>query len=306
METVIETIGLTKRYGALAAVDGVSLGVKKGEIYGFLGLNGAGKTTTIRMLLGMIRPSAGTAVVLGERIVPGKQGPWEKLGYLVETPYAYPELTVRENLQAVARLRGLAGEGQVRAILERLHLGEYGQVRARNLSLGNAQRLGLAKALIHSPEILILDEPSNGLDPAGIVEIRELLTSLSREAGTTVFVSSHNLGEISRITTRIGIIHRGTLIREMAREELDRVLSKTLLLDCRDREAAATFLEGKGWTVERTRDGLISLPSPAACEKPEEINTTLVEAGHPPLFLKTDQEDLESYFLRMIGEDRHE
>src|SRR5215468_2032232 len=208
----ISADGLTKHYGAIRAVDSVSLRVGRGEIYAFLGLNGAGKTTTIRMLLGMIRPSAGVAFLLGTPVHADARELWAQVGYLVETPHAYPELTVRENLEVFRRLRGLRDEHVVERIIERLALTAYADRRAGTLSLGNAQRLGLAKALLHDPALLLLDEPANGLDPAGVVEVRDLLRSLTREKGVTVFMSSHILGEVSRLAGRVGIIHEGRLL----------------------------------------------------------------------------------------------
>src|SRR5262249_34704690 len=154
------------------AVEGLSLRVAEGELYAFLGLNGAGKTTTIRMLLGMIRPSRGTVRVLGTRVRPGQREPWRQVGYLVETPHAYPELGVRENLEAARRLHPGTPRAAVDQTIEQLGLAAYADRRAGTLSLGNAQRLGLAKALLHRPRLLLLDEPANGLDPAGIVEVR--------------------------------------------------------------------------------------------------------------------------------------
>jgi ABC-2 type transport system ATP-binding protein len=298
---VIETSGLTKRYGKLTAVDNVSLKVKKGEIYGFLGLNGAGKTTTIRMLLGMIRPMSGEVRIFGKRIGPMMENPWGKTGYLVELPYSYPELTVEENLDSVRLLRGINDKNSVSRIIGFLKLDVYKDVKARDLSLGNNQRLGLAKAMIHDPEILILDEPSNSLDPAGIVEIRELLQDISSRRGVTIFISSHNLDEISRIATRIGIIHQGKLIKEIDANELPKILERSLLIDTRDRKAAAKLLGEKGYSVAYNNGGSISLKDAAACERPEEVNRLLVQAGLPPYLLNVVQEDLESYFLRTIG-----
>jgi ABC-2 type transport system ATP-binding protein len=300
-EEIIKTDYITKLYGKLKAVDEVSLTVKKAEIYGFLGLNGAGKTTTIRMLLGMIRPASGKAFICGQRIVPGGCGPWEKVGYMVELPYSYPELTVKENLMATSRLRRLAGSSYSEEIISLLRLNAYADVKARNLSQGNNQRLGLAKALIHKPEVLILDEPSTGLDPAGIVEIRELLKDFALKDGVTVFVSSHNLDEISRIATRIGIIHTGRLVQEIDTDILDSVLERNLFLDTRDRGGAVSLLKDKGYEVKISENGMICIPSQEACEKPEAINELLVRAGFPPHHLDVVQEDLESYFLRVIG-----
>src|SRR5512142_1779375 len=212
MNLPIETDDLGKRYGKVIAVQHLSLRVAEGEIYAFLGLNGAGKTTTIRMLLGMIRPTAGFATVLQTRVSLGRREPWASVGYLVETPHAYPELTVTENLEVARRLHPGTPREAVNRIIERMGLGAYADRRAGNLSQGNAQRLGLAKALLHDPRLLILDEPANGLDPAGIVEVRELLLELTRQQGVTVFMSSHILAEVARLAQRLGIIHEGRRI----------------------------------------------------------------------------------------------
>src|SRR5512140_2686480 len=177
----IETEQLTKRYGDVLAVQSVDLRVTQGEIYGFLGLNGAGKTTTIRALLGMIRPSEGKIKVLGQEVGPAGRGPWARVGHLVESPSAYPELTVRENLEIARRLQGIAEASVTSKVIEQLGLAPYADRKAGTLSTGNLQRLGLARSLLHGPELLMLDEPANGLDPAGVVEIRELLRSLAHE-----------------------------------------------------------------------------------------------------------------------------
>jgi len=217
--TAIVTRSLTKRYRDVLAVDSLDLDVRRGEIYGFLGRNGAGKTTTIRMLLGLIRPSSGEVEVLGRRIVAGETEVFGRIGYLVESATAYPNLTVRENLDIQRRLTG-AKPGAVGDTIALLRLEPYAERRAEQLSLGNKQRLSLARALLHSPELLVLDEPANALDPAGIVEIRELLRSLADERGVTVFMSSHILAEVAHLADRIGIVHQGKLIEEASRKDL--------------------------------------------------------------------------------------
>lgn len=301
MSIILETENLTKKFATLSAVNTVSLSVHKGEIYGFLGLNGAGKTTTIRMLLGMIKPTSGESRFFGKQISPNQPGPWDKIGYLVETPYSYPELTVSENLAAVSKLRGLKSDSATKAIIDHLQLNAYANIKTKNLSLGNNQRLGLAKALIHKPEILILDEPSNGLDPAGIVEIRKLLGNMAFNQGVTIFISSHNLGEISKIATRIGIIHDGKLIQEMSAVKLDSVLKKTVQIRTRDNTSALRLISKENYSTETSDNGTIRIPDQRAVEHPETINTLLVNAGLPPHFLTVEQEDLEAYFLRTIG-----
>ena len=301
METVIETNNLTKRYGDITAVDGLSLRVAKGEIYAFLGLNGAGKTTTIRMLLGMVKPTLGEAHVLGSKIRIGEKKPWDSVGYLVETADSYPELTVRENLEAMRRLRPGTASQAVDRVIERLGLTEYTDRRAGTLSHGNKQRLGLAKALLHNPQLLFLDEPAIGLDPAGIVEIRNLLIELVREQGVTVFMSSHILGEVARLAQRIGIIHHGRLLQELDVDELERNRRRRLLVRARNGQAAHAVLASAGFTTEITSDGTIVMKDRMAIERPDDIATLLVNSGHPPTMLNVEEEDLEHYFLRLIG-----
>ena len=175
------------------------------------------------------------------------------MGYLVETPHAYPELTVRENLEVFRRLRGLRDANAVERTIERLALTPYADRRAGTLSLGNAQRLGLAKALLHDPALLLLDEPANGLDPAGVVEIRELLRELAHERGVTIFLSSHLLGEVARIATRFGVIHQGRLLEELSAAEMERQRARWLLVDARDREGARATLTAAGLVVDELR-----------------------------------------------------
>lgn len=301
MNLAIETENFVKRYGDVTAVNDLSLRVARGEIYAFLGLNGAGKTTTIRMLLGMIKPTAGQARVLGTPIRVGEKKLWRAVGYLVETADAYPELTVRENLEAMRRLRPGTGPRAVDRVIERLGLIEYADRRAGTLSHGNAQRLGLAKALLHNPELLILDEPANGLDPAGIVEIRNLLIELARDQGVTVFMSSHILGEVSRLAQRIGIIHQGRLLQELDVNELERNRRRRLVIRARDNQAARALLIGAGFSAEMILNDLIEVKDRAAIERPDEIATRLVNAGHAPTMLNVEEEDLEHYFLRLVG-----
>jgi ABC-2 type transport system ATP-binding protein len=298
MECAIETNGLSKFYGPVRAVDSVELRVGRGEIYGFLGLNGAGKTTTIRALLGMIRPSAGSVRVLGEPVGPNGRGPWKRVGHMVERPSAYPELTVRENLEVARRLQGFGERSATQRVIDLLALGEYADRRAGTLSTGNLQRLALARALLHEPELVILDEPANGLDPAGVVEIRGLLAGLSREKGVTVFMSSHILTEVDRLATRIGIIHKGRLIEELEAEKLEELRSRRLAVKTRDLPRAERALADAGFRC-KTVDGSIHLTEPRAIDKPEEIAVLLVAAGVPPVRLAVEQEDLEQHFLKL-------
>ncbi|HSJ90151.1 MAG TPA: ABC transporter ATP-binding protein, partial [Anaerolineales bacterium] len=299
----IETYQLTKRFGDVLAVDCVNLRVKPGEIYGFLGLNGAGKTTTIRALLGMIRPSAGKLRVLGRDVGPNGRGPWARVGHLVETPSAYPELTVRENLQVAARLHGISDSDAARRVIEQLNLGSYADRKAGTLSMGNLQRLGLARALLHGPELLILDEPANGLDPAGVVEIRELLQRLARKNGVTIFMSSHILTEVDQLATRIGIIHRGQLIEELDTDQLERLRSQQLEVKTRNLEAAQLSLRSAGYKF-RIEDETMVFDDEYAIEHPDDVARILVNAGNPPIRLAVVQQNLEDHFLQLTNDRR--
>lgn len=301
MNYAIETQGLSKFYGDVHAVDSVDLRVGVGEIYGFLGLNGAGKTTTIRVLLGMIAPSAGSARLLGQAIGPDGGGPWARVGHLVESPSAYPDLTTRENLEISRRLHGMADAGAVSRVIEQLSLTPYADRKAGTLSMGNLQRLGLARALLHRPELLILDEPANGLDPAGVVEIRELLAGLARE-GVTILMSSHILTEVDRLATRIGIIHQGRLIEELDADTMEELRAMRLMVQARDLSAAQTALASAGYSAELDRacESLV-IKDARAITGPDEVARLLVEAGTAPTRLGVEQENLEEHFLRLTG-----
>ncbi|MEP7135762.1 MAG: ABC transporter ATP-binding protein [Chloroflexota bacterium] len=300
MINAIETNQLTKRFGDVLAVDAINLRVGTGEIYGFLGLNGAGKTTTIRALLGMVRPSAGDVKVLGQALGPDGRGPWAQVGHLVESPSAYPELSVRENLDIARRLHAKQDSKIVDEIIERLVLGSYADRKAGTLSMGNLQRLGLARALLHEPELLILDEPANGLDPAGVVEIRDLLRSLAHEKGVTIFMSSHILTEVDKLASRIGIIHKGKLIEELDTQKLELLRAKHLEVQVRNLEAAQICLQSAGFKFT-IKDETILLNDAQALARPDYIAHILVNAGSAPTRLAIEQQNLEEHFLQLTG-----
>lgn len=232
--------GLHRSFGADAAVDGLDLEVLAGEVHAVVGLNGAGKTTLFRLLLGMLRPDRGSATVLGASATDAPRELWRRVGHLVAGPLAYPELTVRENLAAAARLHGLR-RSEVAAVVarqvDRLELGRWVDRRAGHLSTGNRQRLGLAAALVHDPDVLVLDEPANALDPAGVVLVRELLGQV-RAAGAAVLVSSHHLDELARIADRITVLHRGRVVGGLDPTGVD--LERTFFAMVHDADAAAT------------------------------------------------------------------
>lgn len=298
----IRTEELTKRYGTAVVVQEVSLSVQQGEVYGFLGLNGAGKTTTIRTLLGMIKPTSGEVFLFGQRVGEGGSKLWNRVGYMVEMPAAYPGFTVRENLLLMAKLRGLKPSDSVDRVMRELNLDAYADRKAKHLSLGNMQKLGLAKALLHNPDILILDEPTNALDPAGIVEIRELLIRLARQEGKTVFISSHILEEVAKMASRIGIIHKGVLLQEISAHEFENIRQKRLYVGVGgQREAARVALTDKGYLTREVNEGLLELADEKAVRHPEAVARLLADAGLPLSMLKVEEEELESYFLKTIG-----
>lgn len=304
-ELAVATNGLTKRYrGGVLAVDQVDLRVARGEIYAFLGLNGAGKSTTIRMLLGMIRPTAGHAELLGEPVRPDATQLWRRVGHLVESATAYPELTVRENLDVARRLAGVVDRRRVDAVIAELALEPYDRRRAATLSLGNLQRLALGRALIGEPELLLLDEPANGLDPAGVIEIRELIRRLASERGATIFMSSHILAEVERLATRIGILHRGRLVEELDADAFETRADRRLEVATRDVDVAERALRAAGLSPTRggaAANGRLELRDPRALNAPDEVARLLVSAGVPPLHLAIARESLEEHFVRLTS-----
>jgi ABC-2 type transport system ATP-binding protein len=251
-------------------------------------------------LLGMINPDNGTAFINGKKVHPNNTELWKDIGSLVEVPYAYPDLTVKENLEIFRRLRLIQDTKAVSSIMDKLQLTKYANRKAQNLSLGNVQRLGLAKALIHNPRILILDEPTNGLDPAGIFEIRELLLDLANNHGVTIFISSHILGEISKFSTRVGIIHDGSLIQEINTPQLELLCQKSLQISTRNNKMAKSILLKNEITAVEKNEHILEIRQEELINNPEKIAVLLVNNQIPPTLLRVYDEDLESYFLRTI------
>ena len=307
VKEAIKIVNLSKKYGKTLVVDELNLSIKSGEIVGFLGLNGAGKTTTMRMLLGLIKPTSGECYIQGNKVDQYNLEVLNEIGYIIETPYSYPDLTLQENLEIVSTLRGIRNKDIIDWVTEKLKLDQYKDKQVKHLSLGNVARLGIAKAIIHKPKILILDEPTNGLDPFGVIEVRELLKELANNLGTTVLISSHKLEEISKVATRIVIIHGGRLIREVESKELDLYLEKRLLVSGSNNKAMKEVLSAKGYQVNFKSDlennsCYLELIDTKSVESSEEIATLLVNAGYPPKMLTVEKEDLENYFLRILND----
>ena len=296
----IETVELTKQYSEVVAVDSLRLIIRRGEIYGFLGRNGAGKTTTIRLLLGLIKPTRGRVKLFGIDVGESRSEAVRSVGSLVETATYYPTLTVRENLEIQRRLTRTPREEINRAI-DLLALGELRDRRVGRLSLGNRQRLALARALLTRPRLLVLDEPANALDPAGILEIRLLLRRLADDEGITVFVSSHILGEISQLADRIGIIHRGRLIEEIDARAAGEGAPERLELRVSEPVRVAQLIrEGADRPqVTVAADGTLQVAAEAL--HPERVARLVVESGADLFSLSAVREDLEAHFMRLTG-----
>ena len=298
----IDARGLSKSYGAVNAVVNVSLQVRRGEIYGFLGRNGAGKTTTIRMLLGLVRPTSGAISILGSALATDREAALSRVGYLVESASAYPNLTVRENLDIQKRLTG-ASASAADEVIGLLGLGEYRERRAGRLSLGNKQRLSLARALVHSPQLLILDEPANGLDPAGIVEIRTLLRGLAEERGVTIFMSSHLLDQVEHLADRVGIVDAGRLVEEIDLGSLRDGGRLGIEIEVDDVSRAERILRDDLGLTGVVRSGEMSLRVTDRSARPAAIARALVGAGIALERLAPVEESLERHFLRLTGGD---
>jgi ABC-2 type transport system ATP-binding protein len=300
---VIEVEGLRKEYrhmrqGATVAVDGLDLEVPEGGIYGFLGPNGAGKTTTIRCLLGLVSASAGRLALMGREVPTGLPAVVPQVGSIVEAPALFPRFSGRRNLRILARVDGI-GRSAVDDVLERVGLTDRADDLVKNYSLGMRQRLGIAAALLKDPALLILDEPANGLDPAGIVDVRELLRRLGAE-GRTVFVSSHILNEVQQMADRVAILARGRLIvAGPVREVLASRSTEGLRVRLRDPAAGRAALVAAGIETTEVDGGLrVQLPQAEA----ERVSRTLAEAGLYVTELRPDEVDLETVFLALTGD----
>jgi ABC-type multidrug transport system ATPase subunit len=298
-EVVLRTRNLSKHYGNRLAVNNLNLEVRRGEIFGFLGPNGAGKTTTIRMALGLIAPTSGSVEILGLDVATQRANVLPRVGALVETPALYLYLSGRDNLRAVASVLGGVPKTRIDAVLELVGLSARQKDRVRTYSLGMKQRLGVAMALLQDPDVLVLDEPANGLDPAGIVEMRDLMHRLSAE-GKTVFISSHLLPEVQQICTRVAIINLGKLVTEATIEELtSRHGEFAVTLD--RAEQALALIQAQAWGRDAHLDADGTLITPAPGERGRELNLFLVKAGFAPDTLTQATQDLEQVFLHLTN-----
>ncbi|MFQ6134084.1 MAG: ABC transporter ATP-binding protein [Armatimonadota bacterium] len=301
-EVVIETRGLSKAYGRRLAVDGLDLRVRRGEIYGFLGPNGAGKSTTIRLLLGLVRPTAGDCFLFGHSVRQDRLRPLRRVGALVEEPVFYGHLSGRKNLELFAALSGGAQPSRIDEVLDQVDLRERQHDRVRAYSHGMRQRLGIAQALLPNPDLLILDEPSSGLDPRGMREVRELVRRLGSQEGMTVFLSSHLLHEVEQVCTHVGLIREGELVASGAVRELLHADSRAATALVHDASLAARVLEEQGRvTVTAVEDGRVRFAAEAG--RFAELNALLVGHGVRVSALIPETTTLEDFYLEVLGEE---
>jgi|SRR5579859_6735102 len=294
MDPAIHTEGLTKRFGTLTAVDSLDLDVQPGELFGFLGPNGAGKTTTIAMLLGLVTPTAGRALLFGHDIRHHPLQALQQVGALIETPAFYPYLSGRDNLRVLARASALP-ETRIDGVLERVGLADRGRDRFKQYSLGMRQRLGIAAALLSEPRLLILDEPTNGLDPAGQQEIRTLLRTLT-EQGQTVFLSSHTLSDVEQLCERVAILNHGRLIAQGHVSTLLQQGERLIVRVAGDPQRAAAVLHTLAWigTIE-PHDGALIVAAPL--DRAADISMALAAAALPVTEIRPHTGRLEDFFL---------
>lgn len=300
METIVSAEEITKSFGKQIAVRNVSMEVKKGDIYGFIGENGAGKTTMIRMMAGLAKPSSGQLSLFGSQDLVRAR---EKIGTVIEYPALMPGMTARENLMVEMKLRGIKNPKKIGEVLMKVGLADTKKKKVKNFSLGMKQRLAIAIALLGDPEFLILDEPTNGLDPVGIREIRELIQELNQEHHITVLISSHILGELSKLATRYGIIHKGELIQEFTEEELSRQSqsSLTVKLPGDQRARACEVMREQFAAEEFQMVGEEELKVYGFMERPGNVNKALMQQGIQVEEIYVENMDLEKYFLRAVG-----
>ena len=298
---IIRTVDLTKQYKALTAVDNLSFEVRQGEVFGFLGPNGAGKTTTIGMLLGLVRPSAGDAEVLGVSIRHNLHRALQRVGAIIENPAFYPYLTGIDNLNIFARISGNDAEARIPELLNLVGLSSRGESKVGAYSQGMRQRLGLACALLGDPELLILDEPTNGLDPAGMLEMRQLIRQLAKEGGKTVFLSSHLLHEVEQVCDRVLILDKGRLIAQGGVSELlNRARGIEMRIDTL--EGAVSVLEKIPWVLGvDTLDDRLVIDAPP--ERAPELLAALAGEDLFPSEVRPIVQTLENVFLKLTGEE---
>ena len=303
MEDILTTAGLTKQYRHFRALDGLTMHVPKGAVYGLVGRNGAGKTTLIRLICGLQAPTEGSFILYGvdstdPRIVRARR----RMGAVVETPSIYFDMTAEDNLKVQYRVLGLPSFEGIPELLQLVGLGDTGKKKVKHFSLGMKQRLGIAVALAGDPDFLVLDEPVNGLDPQGIIEIRELILKLNRERQITVLISSHILDELSRLATHYGFLDSGRMVKEMSAAELEDACRKCIRLRVTDVQALARVLDGMRAEYKILSDEEADV---FARLNITQLTLALAQENCEVLSLQERDESLESYFISLVGGGRH-
>lgn len=299
MEYIVETKHLTKSFGKEKAVSNLEMKIPKGEIYGFLGANGAGKTTTIRMLLGLMRPTSGSVQLFGKDMKNNRIEILKNVGSLVENPSYYPHLTAKENLEASRKILNVPKK-RIDEVLQQVRLHEVANKKVKGFSLGMKQRLGIAAAMLHQPELLILDEPTNGLDPSGIIEMRQLIQSLPEEYGMTVLISSHLLSEIDQMATRVGVVSKGKMIFQDSIETMRKFAQASIQVKVNDNEAAWRSLLANGQKADLEKESVT-----LQAEDDEQVAASiryLVQLGFSIYRVQEEKRSLENIFLEMTKE----
>jgi len=299
MEPILEVKNLTRNFGGLAAVSNVSMQIMPGELIGLIGPNGAGKTTLIRLICGLQAPTAGSYLLYGTDCTRKEIAQIRRrMGAVVETPSIYLDLTAEDNLKEQFRVLGVPSDDGIPELLKLVGLEDTGKKKARNFSLGMKQRLGIAVALAGSPDFLVLDEPVNGLDPQGIIDIRELILKLNRERNITVLISSHILDELSRLATHYGFIDSGRIVKELSARELEAACRKCLRVEVTDTRALARVLDGMGVDYKILSDGQADV---FAQLNISQLSRALDGEGCELLSAQERDESLESYFINLVG-----
>ena len=303
MEYVLETNGLSKRYRDFTALNGLNMHIPKGSIYGFVGRNGAGKTTLIRLICGLQEPTSGSFTLYGAKNTDAKiERARRRMGAVVESPAVYPDMTAEENLRQQYLVLGMPSADGIAELLHLVGLDGTGKKKVKNFSLGMRQRLGIAVALAGNPDFLVLDEPVNGLDPQGIIEMRELILKLNREHGITVLISSHILDELSRLATHYGFIDGGHMVKEMSAEELEMRCRKCTRVEATNSKVLARVLDGLGAEYRVVDDAKVDVFADVQVTK---LAVEALKENCVIYSMKERDESLESFYMNLIGGAHH-
>ncbi len=299
MEYILETQNLEKKYKKVKAVDNLSMHIQKGAIYGLIGRNGAGKTTLIRLICGLQKPTSGTYTIFNipntdKKIIKARK----RMGAIVETPSIWLDATAEDNLKEQYKVVGLPNYDNLNEILKLVNLAETGNKKAKNFSLGMKQRLGIAIALVGNPDILILDEPINGLDPEGIIQIRELILKLNKEKGITFLISSHYLDELSKIATHYGFVNKGKIIQEISKQDLEQKCKRKIEIKVSNEKECVKYLEEKGIQYEVISDKIINIYDKMNIS---ELAIALSNRNCVIDEFQEKEESLENYYINLIG-----